>query len=324
MQIYSIKNYGITSKNNKLNSTPTQAPAPKAPQVAFKGLEEHENNGSNSMRNLIYGLMLLGATAATTPALTSCDDGSAYAYAHVDINMSGLDSLIDSCHCHPDTIREWYYGFNRPQPLDSLFNNLKNWDIDGTDGNKYDPKAKRNITHYEGTREWEYNTKEIGDIRLTESSRNILVYDVEIKDYKGNHESYGKRVLRIPTSPFEVTKADGTTLHSPKGFFVEEYDNPTNDKSASILDCKLKTRAFVQTNGDTLNVAKLEDSNEYVEKGKVAKGYLGANSILLKNLIGQYPTDDHYADFKTVAVDDETLRRQYVKDMDFEVSEGKR
>ena len=90
------------------------------------------------------------------------------------------------------------------------------------------------------------------------------------------------------------------------------------------MDCKLKTRAFVQTNGDTLNVAKLEDSNEYVEKGKVAKGYLGANSILLKNLIGQYPTDDHYADFKTVAVDDETLRRQYVKDMDFEVSEGKR
>jgi len=116
MQINSIKNYGINSKNNKLNSTPTQAPAPKAPQVAFKGLEEPKNDGSNSMRNLIYGLMLLGATAATTPALTSCDDGSAYAYAHVDINMSGLDSLIDSCHCHPDTIREWYYGFTPDRP----------------------------------------------------------------------------------------------------------------------------------------------------------------------------------------------------------------
>lgn len=323
MQIYSIQNYGINTKS-KLNSNPTQAPTPEKTQVAFQGIKESKDDGSNSMRNLIYGLMMLGAVTAGTPALTSCDDGDAYANAYAKVEMSGLDSLIHCCHCHPDTIREWYYGFNRPIPLDSLFNDLQNWDIDGTDGDKTNPKAKRNITHYEGTREWEYNTKEIGDIRLTESSKNILVYDVEIKDYKGNHESYGKRVFRIPTSPFEVTKADGTVLRSPKGFFVEEYDNPTGDKNSSILDCKLKSRAFVQTNGDTLNVAKLEDSNEYIEKGKVAKGYLGANSILLKNLIGQYPTDDHYSNFKTVAVDDETLRRQYVKDMDFEATEGKK
>lgn len=325
MQVQSIQNYS-TGFNNKLiskSNSPVQQTS-AANQVAFGRYEEPEGiKGSNGYKNLIYGLMMLGAIGSGSAALQSCDDGDAYAYAHVSITMTPLDSLCCQCHCSRDTIVKWYYGFNRPIPLDSLYHNFHNWDIDGTDGDKDDPNAKRNITHYEGTREWEYNSKEIGDIRLTESSKNILVYDTEIKDYKGNHESYGKRVFRVPTSSFKVTTEDGDTLYSPKGFFVEEYENATGDKDASILDCSLKTRAFVTTNGDTLNVAKLKGTNEYVETGKVAKGYLGANSILLKNLIGMYPTDDHYSDFKVTAVDDETLRQQYVKDMDFEATEGK-
>ncbi len=57
-------------------------------------------------------------------------------------------------------------------------------------------------------------------------------------------------------------------------------------------------------------------TSEFVETGKVAKGYLGANSILLKNLIGDYPTDDHFVDFKVEAVNDNELRKRYVEYMD--------
>ena len=106
------------------------------------------------------------------------------------------------------------------------------------------------------------------------------------------------------------------TLNSPKGLFVEEYENEFGQQNGSILDCRLKTRAFVTTNGDTLNVAKRKGTSEFVETGKVAKGYLGANSILLRNLIGQYSTDDHYVDFSVEAVEDKRLRAMYVEAMD--------
>jgi hypothetical protein len=78
----------------------------------------------------------------------------------------------------------------------------------------------------------------------------------------------------------------------------------------------LKTRAFVSTAGDTLNVARRKGTNEFVETGKVAKGYLGANSVLLRNLIGEYSTDDHYIDFKVDAITDEELRAKYVYEKD--------
>ena len=94
---------------------------------------------------------------------------------------------------------------------------------------------------------------------------------------------------------------------------VEEYENEFGEKGGSILDCKLKTRAFVSTQGDTLNVARRKGTSEFVETGKVAKGYLNPkNSILLKNLIGTYPTDDHYIDFKVEAINDKELRAKYV------------
>ena len=153
-------------------------------------------------------------------------------------------------------------------------------------------------------------------MNILESSKKILVYDTEILDYEGNHETYGKRVFRIPSGSFSITTKDGRTLHNPGGLFVEEYENETGEKDGSIFDCKLKSRAFVQTNGDTLNVAKRNGTSEYVETGNVSKGYLGANSILLKNLIGEYPTEDHYIDFSVEAINDKELRLRYVKAMD--------
>jgi hypothetical protein len=116
----------------------------------------------------------------------------------------------------------------------------------------------------------------------------------------------------MPTGNFTITKEDGTILKSPKGLFVEEYESDNDEKNASIYDCSLKTRAFITTKGDTLNVSKRDGANSYVETGKVAKGYLGANSILLKNLIGEYSTDEHYIDFKVDAITDEELREKYV------------
>lgn len=330
MQVNSVKNYGITSNIKKNVNTNSIAQQQNSQQVAFGTNEPKGNDGSNAMRNLIYGLMMLGATAGGTSALTSCDDGHAEAYAHAEVIVKGdttstgnpsLDTLICNCNCKPDTIIKWYYAFQRPIPLDSLYNNMQNWGIDGTDGDKYDPNAKRNIVHYEGNREWEYGTKEVGDMNILEYSKNILVYDTEIKDWEDNHQSYGKRILRIPTGSFSVTKKNGEVLNNPKGFFVEEYENPFDEKGGSILDCNIKTRTFVTTLGDTLNVSTLDNGNQFVEKGKVAKGYLGPNTILLQNLIGKYETEDHYVDFKVEAINDEELRCRYVKEMDAQASE---
>ena len=126
--------------------------------------------------------------------------------------------------------------------------------------------------------------------------------------------------MRIPTGSFSITKKDGEVVRNPKGFFVEEYENPYNEKGGSVLDCNVKSRAFVTTNGDTLNVSLLNDGNKFVETGKVAKGYLGANSILLQNPIGRYETEDHYVDFNVDAITDQELRCKYVKAMDAKTS----
>lgn len=288
-------------------------------QVNFTANNNDKNN-SKLMRNAIMALCFLPVAGSV---VTSCDK-EVFAYAHADAeanaeaNADANASIIDTTgYCHPgDTIIKWYYKFQRPIPLDSLFNNMQNWDIDSTDVNKNDTTAKRNIIHYEGTRDWEYAKREIGDINLLESSKNILVYDTEILDYKGNHESYGKRVLRIPSGNFTITTKDGRTLHNPGGLFEETYINETDDKNGSILDCQLESRAFVQTNGDTLRVAKRAGTAQYKEVGTASKGYLGKNTILLKNLIGEYPTDDHYVDFEISAVNDKDLRLMYVKKMD--------
>lgn len=319
MQVNSINSYGCcTPKKAVLNNNTQAAVSNSDNQINFTG--DSNRRDGKAMRNAIMALCFLPVAG---PIVTSCDK-EVYAYAEADADANaGADadadaSVIDTTGFeHPgDTIIKWYYKFQRPIPLDSLFNNLQTWDIDSTDVNKNDTTAKRNIIHYEGTRDWEYNTREIGDINLLESSKNILVYDTEILDYKGNHESYGKRILRFPTGNYTITTLDGRTLHKPKGLFEESYINETDDKNGSILDCRLESRSFVQTNGDTLRVARRTGTSEYKEIGTVSKGYLGNNTILLKNLIGEYPTDDHYVDFKINAVNDKDLRMMYVKKMD--------
>ncbi len=311
MQVNSIRNYNV-SNQNKINLENKQS---RMSDVTFEGDKKKDSKALRAARDLAIASMFL-VPVATASLLSSCDYDDGFAYAKVD--AWGGEGYIDTLGCnHPaDTIIKWWYAWERPMPLDTLNNNFDNWDIPGVDPIWKDSTARRNIIHYEGTREWEYNTREIGDINVLESSKKILVYDTEIKDYKGNHESYGKRVLRIPSTNFTIQTKDGVTLHSPKGLFVEEYENEFNEKNGSILDCKLKSRAFVTTSGDTLNVAKRKGSSEFVETGKVAKGYLGANSVLLRNLIGQYSTDDHYVDFTVEAVEDKRLRAMYVEAMD--------
>lgn len=313
MQVNSISSYDVRGfKKQTLNNKPVQNN-----NVAFAGEEDanRNNNMMKAMRNAGIAMMFLVPASST---ISSCSTED-YGYVRAEANAwAGIGHYVDSTKCtHPsDTIIKWWYAWDRPIPLDTLYNNMQNWDIDGTDGDKNDSLSARNIIHYEGTREWEYGTREIGDMNVLESSKNILVYDTEIKDYKGNHEAFGKRVFRVPSGNFTIKKEDGTVLHSPKGLFVEEYENEFGDKNGSIFDCKLKSRAFIQTNGDTLNVAKRKGSTDFEETGKVAKGYLGANSILLHNLIGQYSTDDHYVDFKVDAINDKELRAKYVYAMD--------
>lgn len=320
MQVNSITNYNCKTptrifSNNLKSQEPVSNPTEQ--NVYFTG---NDKNGSKAMRNTILALCLL--PTAGSMVMTSCDPDPVFAYAESNAEANAdanAEVTIDTtCYNHPgDTIIKWYYKYERPLPLDTLMKNFQNWDIDSTTIDMNDSTAKRNIIHYEGVREWEYNSREIGDMNILESTpKTNLVYDTEIVDYKGDHISYGKRIFRIPTSSFTIETKDGRTLHSPKGIFVEEYESDSDEKGSSILDCTLKSRAFCQTNGDTLNVAKRRGSNEFVETGKVAKGYLGANSILLQNLIGQYPTDDHVVDFKIQAINDHELRLKYVKAMD--------
>lgn len=321
MQVNAIKSYGsLISTKPVLNNKNVDSEENKPQQNAVSFTSDKNNNNSKAMRNAIMALCFLPVVGGVA---TSCDrEAFAEAYAesesNAEANADANASIIDTTgYCHPgDTIIKWYYKFQRPIPLDTLFKNLDNWDIDGTDGDMNDSTSNRNIIHYEGTRDWEYNTKEVGDINLLESSKNILVYDTEVLDYKGNHESYGKRVLRIPSGNYTIVTKDGRTLHNPGGLFEEVYTNETDNKNGSIFDCTLQSRAFVQTNGDTLKVAKRTGTSEYREVGSASKGYLGPNTILLKNLIGEYPTDDHYVDFSVDAVNDKDLRLMYVKKMD--------
>ncbi len=270
---------------------------------------------ANAAKGTIVGMILLPVAAST---LTSCDDpisvnAEASTWIDGDTTVHHSDTTIWRW-VHTDTIKKWDNDFVRPQPLDSIFNNFGNWDIDGADGDKDDPNAKRNVTHYEGIREWEYMTKETGDMNFTDfpGNKKILVYDTEIKDWKGNHLSYGKQVLRIPETPFTVTDEKGRTINSPKGFFVESWVNNSDVKGATIADCSPVSRVFCQTDGDTLRVARQIEGNKFSMKGAVAKGYLGDNTLLLSNLIGVNPTDDHITNFKIEAVDDKTLKEMYM------------
>lgn len=218
-----------------------------------------------------------------------------------------------SYHHDVDTIIKWKERYDRPLPLDTLTKHMVIFDVDDADSVK-----NRNIIHYEYTRDWEYNNRVIANMNVLESNmnKNILVHDVEVKDYKKNHLYYGKEVRRIPSAPVTLTNKDGSQVRTKAGIFLEMYKNPNDQEGTSIFDSELQTRYFLQTAGKKVKVYKYTGNNEYIEKGTITKGFLGKNSILLNNLIGDYDTEDHLKDVKVVGVTDDTLKEMYVRARD--------
>ena len=285
-----------------------------------------DSNKSNPLKRAAYALLI----PASMLTAASCDKDTAIAEAIVGpINIHIVDSSKTTCgHCGdgsterdtiyiPDTVRipgdtiiQWKDRIDRPEPLDTLMNNIHHWDID----NSVDPgdsTGRRNITHFDVTREWEYNTRLVGDADAYNSTKKKLVYDTQLFDYKGNYQSSGKMVLR-ETSAIEVINAKGDKIKNPKGLLLEFYDNPTGQRLASLEDCNIKKRYFVQTVGDSLRVYKRDDNGQFVESGKAGKGYVEDNSILLRNIIGKYKNDSHLSGVEINAVSDESWRNLYV------------
>ena len=323
-------NSSVSASQQSLSSTGMNNSA-----VSFTG---DENGGS--LRKAAQYLMAASAIIATMAACSKDDDANAFAEAVIDpsvyvrdtitgdtarnknprdtvyITIPGDTVVIDTGSYVHDTItiEKWKDRFVRPIPLDSIMNDLNKFDVDST-SYPNDSADNRNIIHYEATREWEENSKEIGNIYMPESSKKNLVYNTEIRDYLDRHLSYGKTIYRIPSSKFTVVTESGKTLNSPKGYFVDKYNNPTDNKDASVYDCELVARYFVQTIDDTVKVYTYQNG-KFVEDGTASKGYLGANTILLSNLIGEYETDDHLTNVKITAVDDEKLKLLYLRQMD--------
>ena len=356
MQVNSISSFSCCQPRRVMNDTPNPVPQPApAPQPETSEEKKSIYFGSNSddSNKSVRGMRKAGMLIALTPAalgalvgLNACTDepsyssssssssGTAIAIAGgccgkgdtvrdtVYIDRTKFDTVyVDtgSYHVTHDTIIQWKDNYVRPIPLDTLMKNLSSWGIDGTAGaNIFDGNTNRNIIHYVGTREWEYNNREIGDMDVLNSSKNVLIYNTEIQDYKGRHLSYGKTVFRIPTSSFTLKTEDGKVLNSPKGFFVETYKNPSNNQNVDILDCEREQQFFCQTDSKN-NVIRVYSKNEdgyFVEDGSASKGYLTGSTILLKNLIGRYDTDDHFVDVHVSTVDDETLKDLYVRRRD--------
>lgn len=308
MRICSINSYNCGTPKRTLKSNNTaQNP------VNFTA---NDNKGSalSKTKGAVIGLCLLPIAGGM---VTSCDEDPTYARASVNIvpgDVVHSDTTIYRWE-HADTIRQWRDDFQRPIPLDSIFKNLDNWGF--VDGDMNDPNSDRNIIHYDITREWEENDREIGDMNYLQSARdrNVLVYDTEVKDYKGNHKYFGKSVIRIPDGNFTVTTKDGRVLRSPKGFFVESWRSNNDKKGADFTSCTPLNRDFCVTTGDSLRVAKQTGNNEFELVGTVAKGYLDNKSILLKNLIGIYETEDHLRNVEVKAVNDSVLKDNYVEAM---------
>ena len=82
------------------------------------------------------------------------------------------------------------------------------------------------------------------------------------------------------------------------------YSNPSNNMNADILDCTRDKQFFCQTdaNNKILKVYSKDENGYFVEDGSVSKGYLSGSTVLFKNLIGRYDTDDHLVDVHVSAV----------------------
>ncbi len=320
-----------------------------------------------ALRNAAMAFVIPLTIATVPPALTSCEkelytctsgyertsNKSSYSYSvsshakgcNCDECRKGRDTLyvdrdhiiyVDtgSYHVTHDTIIKWKHDFQKPIPLDSIAKDLNTFGDDSLEI----ISGRTNIVHYEATREWEYGENFVSDINLLESSKNILVYDREDKDWKGLHTGWGKDVYRIPETNFTIQTYGGRKINNPKGYFVETYVNEA-DKKESIAspDRKLVSRQFMQTVGDSVNVFTYDPKTRlYREDGRVSAGYLDkatkGGNILLTDLIAsdpdkqftrdpEYLTEDHLTNVKVVAVNDEELELLYVRAKDDEYAE---
>ena len=232
-----------------------------------------------------------------------------------------------SYHVVHDTITQWKDNWEKPIPLDTLAKITEKFDIDGID------PSRKNIVSYQGIREWEYGNRFVTMMNQLQSSKNILVYDREDLDWEGKHLGWGKDVFRIPRTNFKIETYNGKTINNPKGIFVETYKNPFNSEISDVSDNELLTRQFFQTRGDSVFVYTYDkNTGLYREDGRVSKGYLENNSVLLTDLIASdpdkkfgtdpaYSTEDHIVSCKVATVNDEELKLLYVRAKDDNVAE---
>ena len=356
MQVYSVNSFSpsrVMMANKAVEQPSTQVPQPEVPaaepvkSVYFGNKEKGNGLKAGAMAVLIPISLLTGAgsmsscgdkedcevvkveatssaTANATATATAVVEGDGC--HHGDCHKDSVDTVYitkyDTCYIdtgsyHTDTIEveKWRDNYDKPIPLDTLTKHMYIFDVDDAD-----TVNNKNIIHYEYTREWEYNNRAIANINILESAmnKNVLVHDVDVRDYLGNHSYYGKEVRRIPSSPVKLQNKNGSTVRTDKGIFLELYKNPNDQKNVSLFDSELQERYFLQTAGDSVKVYQFAGNNTYVEKGRVTKGYLGNNSILLKNCIGDYPTEDHLVDVVIKSVNDDMLKEMYVRARDDE------
>ena len=329
---------------------PAPAPEPAQEPAQEKGQEvksiyfgNGEENGyfrQNAMKILVP-LSLLTAAGTMTTGCSKDDDVYAYATATAKDSLSGYLHTSDSVphmrdtiykdkyiyvdtgsyHHTVDTIYKWKDDYKKPLPLDTLTKHLVIFGIDSVDS-----VDKKNVVHFEYDRPWEYNSHAICHMNQLESQiygNRVLVHDMEVVDYKGNHKYYGKQVRRNVDSPIMIERYNGNTSRTKDGIFLEIRKNVGDKKNANILDTELETRYFLQTAGDSVLVFKDEGNGKFVEDGRFGKGYLGKNTILMKDLIGRYPTEDHLTNFKVSAIDDELLKYLYIRARDDEEASDK-
>lgn len=330
-----------TTRNLSLNKVaePTPNPVPEqqgedAKSVYFCG----KDKGGIKHNAMAVLLPLSLLSAGVTMSCSNEDDGysESYAYSKSESNAEastrdttygkGKDTVFvdrwhtvyvdtGSYHVVHDTIEKWKDNYQRPIPLDTLAKHMTIWGVEGAD-----TTDNRNIVHYEYTRPWEYNTRVVANMDQLQSAYNkkTLVHNIEIFDYKGNHLSYGKHVRRSVDSPVTIQNYNGETRKTKDGIFLEIRSNYGDRKDADILDTKLESRYFLQTAGDSVRIYKQNEDGIFEENGRFAKGYLGDDTILLKDFIGRYPTEDHLTDLKIVAINDELLKNMYVRARDDE------
>lgn len=343
MQVNSITsfNYGRAAIKAR-EQEPAPAPAPQEPaqegSKIYFGARKKDNSDkatAKAMRNTIMAFIIPAATAG---ALAGCDkDAEAYAYAETHGSATASASASDTCYhkdtTYRDTIRDTVYvdtiprdtipedtivppefTFERPLPLDTLAKHMYIWDIEGL--NDTTVNGNRNIIHYHYARPWEYNNEVDANMNIKESKQDkrILVHDTEVKDYKGNHLYYGKEVREVPKYPITLKTYSGKTITTNALMTLESRRNDGDQKGASLRNTSLDYKLALMTIGDTVLVFKQNRDGIYYQDGKMAKGYLDNNTILLQDLIGEYSTDDHLTDIKLKAIKDEELKELFRKE----------